>query len=425
MSKNFEILRQAGEEVELFRTPQPLLTGRVQAIPRALDEESEVEVFAVPPARATRIAVFLVIVLTGIGISFYIYQRHIPLSHPQQVLALEGTAFQGVIKPACEVKVAASISGVVARVMTKLGDRVEEGQPLMVMENHELEAEVTESRIEQEATAQQIAQLERSLSGPGQSPVTQLAEANSRVSVLERRAQQIPTPERRESPERARAAYERALAAFRRMEVLQQEGLASQQQFEDARATLRIAEDDQNVALKAEAAEEALAKEQESQARLQVEVTRRQQFEQLQELRSRYQKAAQALKVAQQRLSDATVKATSEGVVVELPVKAGDQVAAGTMLARVARLDVLVAKVEVGARVVNALHLKQRALVTLPSVPPQNVEGMVTTISPVPTEDMNHIIEVEFRNDLGTLWSDQPAEVHFLGPPLHGKRRYQ
>ena len=88
---------------------------------------------------------------------------------------------------------------------------------------------------------------------------------------------------------------------------------------------------------------------------------------------------------AQQRMSEGLVKATSSGVVVQLPIKAGDQVAAGTMLAQMAQLDLMVVQVEVGARVVNALHLKQRVVVTLPTVPPQDVEGVVTTIGPIPT----------------------------------------
>ena len=417
MSRNFEILRRAGREIELFRPPEVDVPGQVQVVPRPVNREAEVEVFAVPGSprgRGTRVGAFFAIVLTGVGLSLYIYQRHIPLSQAKQVQFVEGTKFEGVIKPAHEIKVAAPVSGVVARVIANIGDTVKEGEPLLVLENRQLEAEVADAKLEQDTTGQQIAQLQLSLSGPNSSLLTQLAESNGRVSVLERRVQQVPTHERSQSPERAKAAYERTLAAFQRCEVLQKEGLTSEQQLEDARAALRIAEDDLKVAVKAQAAEEDLAREQQSQARLQVEVSRHQQLEQVQGLRLGYQKAAQVLKTAQQRMSEGLVKATSSGVVVQLPVKAGDQVAAGTMLARVAQLDLMVVQVEVGARVVNALHLKQRVVVTLPTVPPQDVEGVVTTIGPIPTANMNHVVEVEFSNASETLWVDQPAEVRFL-----------
>jgi len=171
----------------------------------------------------------------------YIYQRHIPLSQARQAQFVEGTKFEGVIKPAHEIKVAAPVAGVVARVIANIGDTVKEGQPLLVLENQGLEAEVAEAKLEQDTTGQQIAQLQLSLAGPNSSLLTQLAESNGRVSVLERRVQQVPTHERSESPERAKAAYERTLAAFQRCEVLQKEGLTSEQQLEDARAAPRIA----------------------------------------------------------------------------------------------------------------------------------------------------------------------------------------
>jgi multidrug efflux pump subunit AcrA (membrane-fusion protein) len=414
MSRNFEILRQTGKEIELFRTPE-IQVECVEVIPRGRAAESEWEVFATPRLTpATRLWAFLVVVATGLGMAIYIHKRHIPLSAEQQVQTVEGTTFEGVIKPAHDVKVAAAVTGVVERVTAKLGDRVEEGQVLLVMENRELDMEVDAAKLEQTTTAQEIAQLEASLAGPETSLATQLAEANGRVSVLERRVQQVPTPERSESPERARAVYEQALAAFKRSEALQKEGLTSEQQFEDARAAVQIAKDDLNVALKAEAAEQALGREQESQARLQVEVIRHQQRQQLQELRLRYRKATQALETAQQRRAEGLVKATSAGVLVELPVKPGDQVASGMMLARVAQLDVMLVEVEVAARLVNALHVRQRAQVALPTVPPREIEGVVTTISPLPAADMNHTLEVEFRNTAETLWVDQPAQVRFL-----------
>ena len=84
------------------------------------------------------------------------------------------------------------------------------------------------------------------------------------------------------------------------------------------------------------------------------------------------------------------------------------------MLARVAQLNSMVVEVEVAARLVNALHVHQRARVVLPTVPPQEVEGAVATISPLPTANMNHTLEVEFRNTAETLWVDQPAQVRFL-----------
>ena len=146
MSRNFEVLRRAGREIELFRPPEVDVPGQVQVVPRPLNRPTEVEVFAVPRSpqgRGTRVGAFFAIVLTGVGLSLYIYQRHIPLSQAKQAQFVEGTKFEGVIKPAHEIKVAASVSGVVTQVMAKVGDRIELGQPLLALENRESEAEVT------------------------------------------------------------------------------------------------------------------------------------------------------------------------------------------------------------------------------------------------------------------------------------------
>jgi hypothetical protein len=76
----------------------------------------------------------------------------------------------------------------------------------------------------------------------------------------------------------------------------------------------------------------------------------------------------------------------------------------------------MIAEVPVAAQMISALRVGQSAQVGLSSLPPRKVEGSIRAINPLPSQNMTHIVEVEFDNPTLLLVAGQPAEVRFLRP---------
>jgi len=237
----------------------------------------------------------------------------------------------------------------------------------------------------------------------------QLVEANARVAVAQRQEQQVPTRQWRDSPERAEAAYTLALGNYNRTKMLFEAGVLAQQELYTRATELRVAQDDLQNAKRLATVSAKLDHEQVDQARLQAQVTRAELQEQFRQASTKYEQAKQ--------LAEGTlVRATQDGVVSEIPVKIGDQISVGTVLARLAQLDRMVAEVPVAAKMISQLELHQRARVSLPLTPPREVEGRIRIINPLPSSNMTHGVEVEFDNPSFLLLAGQPAEVRFLKP---------
>jgi hypothetical protein len=65
---------------------------------------------------------------------------------------------------------------------------------------------------------------------------------------------------------------------------------------------------------------------------------------------------------------------------------------------------------------ISQLQVGQLAMIQLPSSPPQQVEGKVRTINPLPSANMTHLTEIEFENPTRLLLAGQPTEVRFVRP---------
>jgi multidrug resistance efflux pump len=251
-------------------------------------------------------------------------------------------------------------------------------------------------------------------------PAEDMARAAARLTTAERDMSQVPTRQWRDSPERAQAAYDQARSRAERMQKLFEQGLVSRQEVEDAQIGVRVATDDLANARRAAAAGASLTTAQSEQSQLQLQLartTREQQRVALQgELGAaqvQRDQARHALEVAGNRIQASTVTASRAGVVVDLPAHQGDQVYAGSPLARVAVLDVMLAEVEVAPSLVNALRPGTPARIRLPGIPPADASGTITTVNPIPNRAGNHVVSVTFANAAGRLLVGQPAEVRF------------
>ena len=328
-----------------------------------------------------------------------------------------GIDFEGVIKPSSEMGFAAPAAAVVRNILVKVGERVNEGDALLELDDQQARAELAAAEMELQTTEKLL-----SLSGQRESGKTlpeirsQLSEASGQLAIAQRRLEQVPAQEWRTSPMRAQAAQEQALARYQRAKTMRVVGLIAQQEFEGYETVSRIADEELKNARAAESAAKDLALAQEKQARLQTDVVGLEQKQQITEARLRSDLAARRVQAAQHRLEQGSVRATRPGVVVELPVKIGDQVSSGTLLARIADLDSIIVEVQVAGRLVNALRVGQAAQISLPTLPPRQERGVIRTISPLPSGNMNHVVEVLLPNQSGELLSGQPAQVRFVKP---------
>lgn len=309
-----------------------------------------------------------------------------------------GVAFEGTVHPASEFGITVDLGGTVSDISVRVGDRVQKGQPLLRMDGREAELALQQASVELQAAESNLDKFR-----------AQLAEANARVAVSQRAEQQIPTRQWRDSPERATAAYELALNNYNRAKALYDAGVTPKQELDARETELRIAQDDLENAKKLAGASSKLEHEQTVQANLQALVTREELQEQLRQAQLKYQRA-------KEQAEEKVVRATQAGVVAEIPVHLGDHVSVGTTLVRLAELDHMIAEVPVAARMIAELKVGQSAQVELPSTPPQQLEGRIRVINPLPSPNMTHIVEVEFANPTLLLLAGQAAEVRFSKP---------
>lgn len=308
---------------------------------------------------------------------------------------LTGVTFEGTVHPASEFSITADLSGTVSNISVKVGDAVKKDQPLMHMDNREAEL----------ALKQALADLHAAQANLD----TQLAEANARVAESQRQQQRIPTHQLRDSPERAQAAYELAKNNYDRTKELYEAGVAPKQDL-DARATeLRIAKDDLENAKKLAGASSKLEDDQKEQADVESKVMHEKLEQELWQAQLKYQRA-------KEQAAGKIVRASQAGVISEIPVHLGDHVSTGTNLVRLAELDHMVAEVPVAARMIAELKVDQKAQVGLPTTPPREVAGRIRLISPLPSQNMTHLVEVEFDNPTLLLLAGQSAEVRFSKP---------
>ncbi len=387
---------------------------------------------------------------TGIYVMRQWLRKPLPaLSYSEQSATIVETKFTGKIQPAKTFKIAAITPGVVENIQVQVGEKVEAGQPLLILKNlaaedrkkqivqeQQLTKQQQQTVLQQQQTAKQrVFELEQKINRLKYSlaPLRRkIAEANLQVSLAKTQAEKLPLRQRQDSVPRTKAIYERATARFNRLESLNQQGAISREQLEQAEAELAIAKVDYDMAIAAAVAGAKLEQNQRELSQLQEQLAIQEQQDAIAQLEKQqqtaqleYQQATEKLALLRQQAAQLNkyqvpevnkiVKATEAGIVTELPVTVGDRIYAGNSVIGLAKLEQLKIKVPVNGRIINALNTQQQALIQIgEGVTAPKFEGKIATVNPLPTENLNYLVEVEFANPTNSLIIGQLAQVQFL-----------
>ena len=365
------------------------------------------------------------ILVAAIAASATAARQHIAADNSREEPQSADT-YPGLTRPRDVDTIALPAPIVVQRVMVEVGDHVQPGQPLLMLDDEEARRVVSLLAFEVEKSKTQTAQLERTVALLARSInalAIPAAEASAKLAVAQRNAEQVPNRQAKDSPERAQAAYDQAVARERRLTALANGGVVARQELEDAHIAVRVAADDLAVARRAADAASALAAAQalqaQTQADLQIAEQQRQRQDRIGELtqaRLRQAQAEHELTVALKRLGDLAVRAPGDALVAEVPVRPGDRVLAGHALVKLATVNPMIVDVDVPPSMVNGLTRGEAASVRV-GAPAREYAGRIKTIAPLPGDAGAHTIEVEFDNPSAALLAGQTARVRFTPHP--------
>jgi DNA-binding NarL/FixJ family response regulator/multidrug resistance efflux pump len=446
--------------LELGATSAPSKGSALQLLERAnygAIERKESKPFDErPPAKDISWLQVLAMLMVGVGLTAGIYLVRQMLRQPlpslnlsQQSATLADTKFTGKIEPARTFKIAATTPSVVENIYVKIGQPVKAGQPLLALQNLEAENALSQKQQQLQAALQQqqialqqqqtvrgrILEIEQEIDRLARTEIplaSQIAEAELQVSLAQSQADSVPLPQRQDSVERTQAIYQRALSKVHRFTQLYQEGAIAKDQLEQAQADLEVARADFQVAREAAQATAALkvARQERSQYQLHSalnaqEEKLKQLQQQLQTVRLEYAQATDRLELLRKQTSQLSarqtpqttivVKATSDGIAIELPVAVGEQIYTGNPLIGLAQLSNLTVEVPVSARLINALYAGQSAAIAVGvGESTQKFTGKIVSINPLPDGELNHTVEIQFANPKQALLVGQVATVQFL-----------
>lgn len=342
---------------------------------------------------------------------------------PDTLASIDGAEFPGTIKPSQSNTVSSATGGTVQRILVAVGDRVTAGQPLVEIDDTASRIGLESARLEYQTASSEAAHWQRSIAALDRSiqdVATHYAESTGMLAIAQRQAEQVPGRQFRDSPERAQAAFDQESSRLQRLRKLHAQFLVSDEQLEEQITAVRIAKNDLDNAKQWQQASAELERAQQEQARQQVARSRTD-FQQIRadyaarlaQAQGRVEQAKQRLDAADKAVGESVVRAVTAGVVVDVIAEVGSRLASGTPLVKIAKLNDLLVEVPVSPKLVNLLQVGAATTVTIPTMPPQQVEGRIGSINPIPAANMTHVVEVEFANTSGQLLTGQRAQVVF------------
>lgn len=282
------------------------------------------------------------------------------------------TKLSGRIEAEDSVDVVSKIPGRVAEVLCDVGDYVEKGEPLVILETDELQAQLSQA---QAALAAARANLSANESG-----------------TLPQQVEQV-----RASFEQAKANYNNAKADYNRMKALYEADAIAKQAF-DA------------MTLKYE-----VAKTQYETAKEQLRLTQDRVPKNVEALRAQVAQAEAAVELIQTNIDNSVIKAPVSGKVSMRMVDPGEMASAGYPLASVVNLDKVKVVIDVSEEEINKIEDGQEAKVFVDALEDEEpLTGIVSVIPPVSSPTRLFQVKIDIENPDYKLKPGMFADVEIV-----------
>jgi len=332
-------------------------------------------VVATMPSKS-RIKWLIIGCLIAVGLAAVWFLRRpklVVVAHPRRVSMTETIASSARVGGVQETAVGAQFTGTVEQLFVKVGDRVQQGQPIATLRN-----EVTQ---QQKAQAQSAVETARAKLAQASKPPlrSELDEASHGISEAKAQVAQINAQLQLATKdyERGKQMFEQGLIPRNEFERLQSNQQNLRSQLRSARATVRVRE-----------------------AKLET-LQRSPLPENVQVARAQLVEAEQALQVAKQQSREAKVNAPFSGVVTALNAEQGQTVGSNGVVNLVS--DDLEIRVDLDEINLADLELGQTAILSSSAFAGNTFQGKLTDIGAA-VDESRGIVTVKITPENPPSW---------------------
>ena len=319
-----------------------------------------------------------------------------------------------------KVALSAKIPGRISQVNVREGDRVSKSQTIVVLDQQDLQSNLTVARGGLEAATARLSQAKTNAKvtkiqtdAAIAQAQAQLESANARLAVVKNpvRSQELMVAEN--TVAEAKANLDRATSDYKRNQSLLKQGAISQSSFELVETQYKVAQTQHKSATqRLSLIKEGGRSEDVQQAEAQVSVAREAlraaqaaaaqnmlREEDIKQAEAALSQAKAAVALAEQQLSYTYVKSSIPGVVSARSCEPGQVVSAGQPLAEVVNLGSLYLKGNVSEKVFAQLRTGQSVLVKIDAIPNIVFRGTLVEIYPASsTASRNFPVRIAIRD---------------------------
>lgn len=260
------------------------------------------------------------------------------IAKPQVLETTVTATATGTIKSDTEVKVTAQRAGRVAKIHVLEGDIVKKGDMIVSLDSTEAEINEQKARASLERASAVLEELRASF-GALQAEVQ---------AAIDRTASRLADAERR----------------YNKLTELFGKGFVSKFEFDAAKTEYEVAKAEHESALAGNSKIEAQKSQMEAQA-------------------SAVREAREAFNLAKLEYDYSFLRSPIDGVVTSVPVKLGETVGKGSLVAEIIAMESLYVEAFIDEADVRKVKLGQKAYVTMDAYPGRELTGKVYMISPV------------------------------------------
>ncbi len=319
-------------------------------------------------------------------------------------VSTDNAQIQGHLSP-----ISSKIPATVQQVLVKEGDPVKAGQPLLILEDQDLQLKVQQAEAALASAQAQLASAADTVRVTRQTNPTQVQQSQAKLAASESAIQaaqanviqaQAQIETKRAAVAQAQTQVNQTQADYRRYQSLYQSGAISAQQFDSARSAYENAQANLAAATKTvdqAEAELASAEAQLQASRAEANAARGQvqetqvsgqtvtvQQDQQKQAQAQVEQAAAALALARQQLVYTVIKAPVNGYVGQLTAQVGQKVQEGQPLLSVVPLQTDEVYVEANFKetALGRLQLGERAEIKVDAYPNETFPAKIAGISP-------------------------------------------